>query len=86
MREELAEEEAEAAGTTLTPKPRCFSSHTPVSLLQLSLQMFWVPSELGGMFRIPGELNSRFSFLSLSLLLFHFLTHCGGWKQCCYSL
>lgn len=31
----------------------------PFSLSKLSLQMFWVPSELGGMFRIPTELTSR---------------------------
>lgn len=63
-------EVAEGAGTTLSPQA-AFRSPTPVSQLQLSLQMFWVPSELGGVFRIPAELTSRPSPVPFPPSLFH---------------
>lgn len=53
VREELAKEEAERAGTTPSPQATALYPHTPVSLLQLSLLMFWALSELDGMFRTP---------------------------------
>lgn len=53
VREELAKEEAERAGATASPLATVLFPHTPVSLLQLSLQMFWAPSEPGGMLRTP---------------------------------